>query len=69
MKRDPRAFLSDVIEAWQAILKAVDGLSLDDYGNSHLIRSSVEHEFNIVGEALTQLSAQRSDWPPSAAQP
>jgi uncharacterized protein with HEPN domain len=39
MKRDPRAFLNDVIEAGQAILEAVDGISLDDYGNSRLIRS------------------------------
>ncbi len=32
MKRDPRAFLSDVVEACQAISMAVDGISLDDYG-------------------------------------
>ncbi len=56
MKRDPRAFLSDVIEAGQAILEAVDGISFDDYGNSRLIRSSVEREFITIGEALTQLS-------------
>lgn len=56
MKRDPRAFLNDVIEAGQAILQAVDGISLDDYGNSRLIRSSVEREFITIGEALTQLS-------------
>ena len=55
MKRDPRAFLSDVIEAGQAILEAVDGISLDDYENSRLIRSSVEREFITIGEALKQL--------------
>ena len=58
MKRDPRAFLSDVIEAGQAILQAVDGINFDDYCNSRLIRSSVEREFITIGEALTQL-AQR----------
>lgn len=58
MKRDPRAFLSDVIEAGQAILQAVDGISLDAYCNSRLIRSSVEREFTIIGEALNQLSQQ-----------
>ena len=42
MKRDPRAFLSDVIEAGHAIQQAVDGINLDDYCNSRLIRSSVE---------------------------
>jgi uncharacterized protein with HEPN domain len=56
MKRDPRAFLSDVIEAGQAILHAVNRISLDDYCNSRLIRSSVEREFITIGEALTQLS-------------
>ena len=56
MKRDPRAFLSDVIEAGQAIQQAVAGINLDDYRNSRLIRSSVELEFTIIGEALNQLS-------------
>jgi len=56
MKRDPRAFLSDVIEAGQAIHQAIAGISLDEYGNSRLIRSSVEREFITIGEALTQLS-------------
>lgn len=47
MKRDPRAFLSDVIEAGHAIQQAVTGISLDGYCNSRLIRSSVEREFTI----------------------
>jgi uncharacterized protein with HEPN domain len=41
MKRDPRAFLSDVIDAGRAIQMGVDGISLDDYSRSRLIRSSV----------------------------
>ena len=61
MKRDPRAFLSDVIEAGQAIQQAVDGINLDDYCNSRLIRSSVEREFTIIGEALSQLSRRDGD--------
>ncbi len=56
MKRDPRAFLSDVIEACQAIHQAVAGITLDGYCNSRLIRSSVEREFTIIGEALSRLS-------------
>jgi uncharacterized protein with HEPN domain len=59
MRRDPRAFLSDVIEAGHAIQQAVAGISLEGYCNSRLIRSSVEREFTIIGEALSQLS--RSD--------
>jgi len=56
MKRDPRAFLSDVIEAGHAIQQAVAGINLDAYSDSRLIRSSVEREFITIGEALTQLS-------------
>lgn len=56
MKRDPRALFSDGIEVGEAILQAVDGISLDGYSNSRLIRSSVEREFITIGEALTQLS-------------
>ena len=61
MKRDPRAFLSDVIEAGHAIQQAVAGINLDDYCNSRLIRSSVEREFTIIGEALSQLSRRDGD--------
>lgn len=56
MTRDPRAFLNDVIEAGTAIAQAVAGISLDDYQQSRLIRSSVEREFTIIGEALNHLS-------------
>ena len=31
MKRDPRAFLDDVIDAGSAIIQALDGMSLNDY--------------------------------------
>ena len=61
MKRDPRAFLSDVIEAGHAIQQAVDGMNLDDYSDSRLIRSSVVREFTIIGEALSQLSRRDGD--------
>jgi len=56
MRRDPRAFLLDVMDAADAIMEAIDGISLDDYGSSRLIRSAVEREFIIIGEALTNLS-------------
>lgn len=61
MRRDPRAFLSDVIEAGHAILQAVAGIGLDDYCDTRLIRSSVEREFTIIGEALRQLSQRDSE--------
>ena len=42
-------------------MQAVDGINLDDYCNSRLIRSSVEREFTIIGEALSQLSRRDGD--------
>ena len=56
MKRDPCSFLADVVDAGNAILAAMNGIGLDDYNQSHLIRSSVEREFIIIGEALSQLA-------------
>ena len=56
MERDPEAFLMDVVEAADAISIATQGIELDDYRESRLIRSSVEREFIIIGEALTNLS-------------
>lgn len=56
MTRDPRAYLADVIEAGKAIQDAVATISFENYCSSRLIRSAVEREFMIIGEALKQLS-------------
>jgi uncharacterized protein with HEPN domain len=62
MKRDARAFLIDIVDAAEAILNAIHGVSLDDYCNSRLIRSAVEREFTIIGEALSNLSRVEPEW-------
>jgi len=56
MPRDVRAYLADILEACEAIDEAIKGLSLDDYLNNRLVRSSVEREFTIIGEAVLALS-------------
>lgn len=38
MRRDPQAFLDDVIDAGNAIFQAVENNSLDDHQQSRLIR-------------------------------
>ena len=53
MQRDSRAYLTDIIEACVAIDAALAGLDLTTYRSSRLIRSAVEREFIIVGEAMT----------------
>jgi len=56
MPRDARAYLSDIIEACDAIRAALFGVDLDEYRRNRLVRSSVEREFIIIGEAVSALS-------------
>jgi uncharacterized protein with HEPN domain len=59
MQRDPRAYLNDILEAPSAIEAATAGVNGESYGSNRLIRSAVEREFIIIGEALKVIS-QRS---------
>lgn len=56
MQRDPRAWLWDAREACVAIEKFVAGLDALGYAESELIHSAVERKFEVIGEALNQLS-------------
>ena len=56
MPRDARAYLADIVEACDAIERAVRDLDLAAYQANRLVRSSVEREFIIVGEAITALA-------------
>jgi uncharacterized protein with HEPN domain len=55
MDRDPRAYLWDAKDSADAIAEFVSGRSLDDYLGDRMLRSAVERQFEIVGEALRQL--------------
>ena len=46
----------DIIDACDAIEVAVSGFDLGAYSASRLVRSSVEREFIIIGEAIGALS-------------
>jgi len=56
MPRDARAYLADAIEACSAIRDATAGSDLETYEQNRLLRSAVEREFIIIGEALNALS-------------
>lgn len=56
MRRDVRAYLADILESCDAIDAATASMSLDGYLGSRLVRSSVEREFTIIGEAVLALS-------------
>lgn len=55
MKRDPLTFLWDVKQASQAITTFTAGKSFEDYSTDLMLRSAVERQFEIIGEALNQL--------------
>lgn len=56
MPRDARAYLADIVESCDAIEAAVAGFDLRRYLDNRLVRSSVEREFIIIGEAIVLLS-------------
>ena len=62
MQRDPRAFLWDVQEAAGAITQFTAGLDAAGYRANSLIRSAVERQFEIIGEALNRLSKEAPDF-------
>ncbi|MCT6720069.1 DUF86 domain-containing protein [Acidovorax sp. K2F] len=56
MQRDPRAFLWDVREAAAAIESFTHGMDAAAYGANAMAQAAVERKFEIIGEALNQLS-------------
>lgn len=56
MPRDERAYLADILECCDAISAAVRNLDLAAYQGNRLVRSSVEREFIIIGEAIAALA-------------
>lgn len=56
MQREPRAFVEDIITCCDAIAADVHGVNVEAYLANRTVRSAVEREFTIIGEAVNQLS-------------
>ena len=56
MQRDPRAFLWDVRESALAIQSFTKGMDAAAYEANQMAQAAVERKFEIIGEALNQLS-------------
>lgn len=56
MDRDPRLYLTDVVDAADAVASYTDGMDLTAYEADRLVRDAVERRLEIVGEALSRLS-------------
>lgn len=56
MERDPKAFLWHAREAAALIEEFTAGKSFADFDGDKLLRSAVERQFEIIGEALSSLA-------------
>jgi uncharacterized protein with HEPN domain len=61
MRRESRKFLYDIGEACRRISDFTEGKSYDDYERDLMLRSAVERQFEIIGEALNQLHRVDAD--------
>ena len=55
MKAEANAVLWDAHQATLRITRFVDGKRFSDYQQDELLKSAVERQFDIVGEALNKL--------------
>jgi uncharacterized protein with HEPN domain len=56
MAHNLSAYLQDVLDACNAIEDVMRHVSLEEYRTRRAVRSSVEREFIIIGEALRRIS-------------
>lgn len=56
MRRDPRKYLWDALRAAERLDTFREGKSFADYQSDDLLKSAVERQFEVIGEALNQLS-------------
>jgi len=56
MPLEPKKYLYDIQEAASRIVDFTSGKTIDDYRANAMLRSAVERQFEIIGEALAQLA-------------
>jgi uncharacterized protein with HEPN domain len=56
MRRDARAYLWDAVKATEAVQTFIRGKTYDAFAEEDMVRSAVERQLQIVGEALAQLA-------------
>jgi uncharacterized protein with HEPN domain len=56
MQRDSRCYLWDALKAAEAVQTFLRGKTYEAFIDDELVRSAVERQLQIIGEALSQLS-------------
>jgi uncharacterized protein with HEPN domain len=56
MERNARGLVWDAMRSADNIVRFVEGRTGEDYATDGLLRSAVERQFEIIGEALNQLA-------------
>jgi len=52
---DIRKYLFDINEACESLIQFTAGKTFSDYSTDPMLRSAVERQFEIIGEALAQV--------------
>lgn len=60
MVHDPRKLLFDIIEACKKVTAFTVGLSFEQFTSNDLVKSAVQMQFVVIGEALMRLRATGS---------
>lgn len=56
MRLEARKYLFDIRQAADRVAQFCEGKKFEDYRSDELLRSAVERQFEIMGEALSQLA-------------
>ena len=61
MQHETKKYLEDIAQSAELIARFTAGKTLADYMEDPMLRAAVERKFEIIGEALVQLS--KREWP------